>query len=117
MINQQDIPARGHEQSVEKAARLIREGRVHFDPDARVYPVRGDTGTYKVIIDAEGIHCPCPARVILCSHALAAAQLHAREHASIRELFYGPDIHTDVDRPSDEDGLEPREPIAPWGAS
>jgi len=77
--------------------------------------VHGDHERYRVIVSEEGIHCDCPARVALCSHAIAVASVQMRDHASIHELFYGP--HVDVDRPSDEDGLEPREPIAPWAAS
>jgi hypothetical protein len=69
-------PRHPHEEPIQKAARLIAEGRIHFAPHARVYDVEGDHETYRVIVDPNaGIFCPCPARLPLCSHALAVAQV------------------------------------------
>ena len=62
---------------IQKAARLIAEHRVTLIPDALVYDVVGDTATYRVIADGNGIICPCPATTPFCSHVLAIAGIQA----------------------------------------
>lgn len=66
------------EQPIEKAARLISEDCVTPVPDARVYAVAGDTGTYQVVASPDGIFCPCPARTSLCAHVIAVAMVRQR---------------------------------------
>ena len=76
---EQNTRAPRHERPIVKAARLIADRRVTARPEAMVYDVRGDHHTYRVIVDSSGIHCPCAARITLCSHALAAMALRARD--------------------------------------
>lgn len=71
------------EQPIEKAARLLREGRVVPLRGARVYEVRGDTDTYRVIATQAGVFCPCPARTPMCAHVLGAAQIDASERGGV----------------------------------
>lgn len=47
-------PSRPH-----KAARLVREGKVHRLAGARVYRVEGDTDTYTVVLSDVGDFCSC----------------------------------------------------------
>ncbi len=75
------------EQQIEKAARLLSEDRVMLEPDAQVYRVLGDTGTYNVIATPDGIFCPCPARTPLCSHMLAVALVRQRGKSAPERLM------------------------------
>lgn len=57
-----------------KAARLLREHRIHPRGAASVYDVRGDTGTYQVAIGDGFAVCTCPAKT-RCSHIAAGEAL------------------------------------------
>lgn len=65
----------------QKADRLLREGKVRRE-DAAVYEVQGDTAAYNVIVfHDESVVCTCrymthEDRVGLCSHSLAALDIH-----------------------------------------
>lgn len=67
------------ESVIEKAKRLLTEGRVTVvsagDGFARAV-VRGDGALYEVVDDARGRHCPCAARG-LCSHLRAVGMVTA----------------------------------------
>ncbi len=72
------------ESVVEKAKRLLTEGRVTVvsagDGFARAM-VRGDGALYEVVDDARGRHCPCAARGPLCSHVRAVGMVTAPRSA------------------------------------
>jgi hypothetical protein len=55
----------------EKAQRLVAEERVAPFPQDKVFEVRGDHGTYLVVIGAGHLYCSCPAHCE-CSHIAAA---------------------------------------------
>ncbi len=59
-----------------KVVRLLTEGRVMPAGTASAYDVRGDHGTYRVIVGDGWTQCPCPAHRELCSHAESALLLH-----------------------------------------
>jgi hypothetical protein len=73
-------------QPIQKAARLLAEGRVRLVADDQVYIVEGDSDTYYVSAGPRGIHCPCPATTMLCSHALAVMQVRQRDEALSAQL-------------------------------
>ncbi len=58
--------------TIQKAERLVREGRVVFAEDGETVLIRGDSGDYEVGLDARGkLACSCPARGE-CAHIIAA---------------------------------------------
>lgn len=79
--------SRLREQPIEKAARLLGEGRVSLSPSARVYDVEGDTATYQVVTGPAGTFCPCPASTSLCSHVLAVIMVAQPDPGEQAELF------------------------------
>jgi hypothetical protein len=85
-VNHPNPPGLRREQPIQKAARLLREGRVSASRGARVYTVTGDTGIYRVIAEHDGIHCPCPARTPLCAHVLAVAQCVSSERGPVEPV-------------------------------
>jgi hypothetical protein len=78
MSNQPTDTGRNHHPSstvVEKAHRLLDQGRVQLETEpAAVLTVRGDTGTYRVLVGAHVQVCTCPASS-RCSHIEAAVAL------------------------------------------
>jgi hypothetical protein len=68
-----------------KVTRLLAEQRVTPRGCAAVYRVKGDTGTYRVILGDDFQSCSCPAHGT-CTHLTAARLLHDaieadRDHA------------------------------------
>lgn len=57
----------------------MSDGRVRLSDTARVYEVDGDTETYRVMADLDGIFCPCDSHTPLCSHVLAVAAVRERD--------------------------------------
>lgn len=56
-----------------KARRYLREGRASEPAAAVIVTVRGDTGTYDVILYEDGRKaCGCPALIQGCSHVQTA---------------------------------------------
>lgn len=78
MSSEHPIPLR-REQPIQKAARLMAEDRVRLSDSARVYLVDGDSETYRVMADLDGIFCPCDATTPLCAHVLAVAAVRERD--------------------------------------
>jgi uncharacterized Zn finger protein len=68
---------------VDKATRLLNEGRVDPDSSARVFRVTGDHGTYTVVVGSHGSACTCAARG-QCSH-VAAATAFVRSDGETRQ--------------------------------
>lgn len=61
-----------------KARRLLAEVRVRPAGTATLYTVQGDTGTYRVVLAADGSRsCDCSALRERCSHVEAAEHLDA----------------------------------------
>ena len=81
--------SRTREAPIEKAARLMAEDRVTLSSTARVYLVAGDSDTYRVIADDDGIFCPCKARTPMCAHVLAVAQARQLDETLERLLRRG----------------------------
>lgn len=75
---------RAGQSSIEKAARLVHEGRVRLYEHTQVYLVQGDTAEYRVIAAPNGIFCPCDARDPLCSHVLATAHVREKERLALQ---------------------------------
>jgi len=70
-----------HEKVMEKAKRLVRDGRVEL-LDSGNYNVIGDHGTYNVAINQEGhIACTCPGYGVKgnCSHSTAVEMVSKRK--------------------------------------
>lgn len=83
MVNHTTPIGARREAPIVKAARLLAENRVRRAPTAAVYVVAGDTGSYRVVADSDGIYCPCAARTPLCAHVLAVAQARGIERAGV----------------------------------
>ena len=69
-----------HEKVIEKAKRLIRDGRVELLNSGN-YNVIGDHGTYHVAINQDGhIACTCPGYGVKgnCSHSTAVEMVSKR---------------------------------------
>jgi uncharacterized Zn finger protein len=63
---------------IAKATRLAEQGCVVPVGPADMFEVRGDHGTYEVVVGADRTWCNCAARGT-CSHIAAAVMLHLRE--------------------------------------
>jgi uncharacterized Zn finger protein len=62
------------ETKLDKATRLVEDGRVVFLDSAYAARVKGDHGSYIVTAFHDGIACSCPAgRFGTCSHSIAAS--------------------------------------------
>ena len=57
--------------------------------------VVGDGATYDVLARPEGITCSCPARIPLCSHAIAVMGIRYRCPSPVTEADFEP---ADCDR-------------------
>jgi uncharacterized Zn finger protein len=65
------------ESTLEKGARLARDGKVGEPIPAVVWPVEGDHGTYEVTVrEDDQVRCSCPATGP-CAHIYAAARTRA----------------------------------------